>query len=88
MKTGSHEHKEKEHHKEKSKTEDFDPLQNPPKHQEHKEEVSAPLYPSLHEVVKHVDEENVKAHPEKSKEEHQKKHKSLAKYYILPYQSQ
>ena len=55
--------------------EEFDPLKNPPTQTLEVKNEKSNLYPSLHEVVKHVDEENEKVHPD-HKEEHHKTHKS------------
>lgn len=48
-----------------------DPLKNPPKHELETKKEETSLYPSMHEIVKHVDEKNEKEHPEK-KENHKK----------------
>lgn len=54
--------------------EENDPLKNPPKHEPEVKKEETSLYPSMHEIVKHVDEQNEIEHPEK-KETH-KKHKN------------
>lgn len=79
-----HEKSEKKHkkkHKNKEKSADTrqivdenDPLRAPQASQNKAKEVEEPLYPSMYEIVKHVDEEKEKVKPadEKVQEEAQK----------------
>jgi hypothetical protein len=71
----NHSHSKNESNKEKSNVDD--PLQHQSKKSEHHEGTKEEaLYPSLHEIVKPIDDEKKKAHPERLQEEPAKKHKT------------